>query len=233
MKTLIAYLVLAACGGAMLASAAPAAAANVTVGNFDAADCSPFNCNDSGTNVGQTMAYQEVYLGTAVGSRTFNQITFYADPNFNTPSVLGGSYNIIFGTTTAPLSSTAPLTLSNVATFANVTLSSAFPVTSSWTITGTPYTFSPAEGNLVMEVVAKNQDLVPNGSGNGYFWADTTSGNVGRGYQFTTRSSWEGLFTTGLVTTFSFASSAPGPVPGTGLAGLAALALAGLYARRA
>ena len=229
MKTLKAYLVLAACGGALLASAAPAAA-DVTVGNYDGGNCYPFNCNDSGASVGQTMAYQEAYLGTALGSLTFNQITFYAnpDPDFPTPNVLGGSYVISFGTTTDPLSGSAPVTLSNVATFASFTESSALPVGSSWSITGTPYTFSTADGNLVMQVVATGQDLVPNGFGNGYFWADYTGSDVTRGWQYTDSDPWNGLDTGALVTTFS---AAPGPVPGAGLAGLAALALAGLYAR--
>jgi hypothetical protein len=226
---LILALGIAAGGMALLVSAAPAAAASVTVGNKDGGNCYPFNCNDSGTNVGQTIAYQEEYLGTAVGSLTFSKITFYAYP-YLTPYVLGGSYDISFGTTTAPLSSSAPVTLSNVATFADFSVSPAFPVTSSWTITGALYSFNPTEGNLVMEVVATNQDLVYNGDGNGYFWADYTGSSVTRGYQYTVSGGWNGLTTGADVTTFSGV-----PEPSTWammLLGFAGLGFAGYRASR-
>ena len=36
-------------------------ASSVTVGSMDGGNCYPFMCNDSGTNVGQSIDYQEAY----------------------------------------------------------------------------------------------------------------------------------------------------------------------------
>ena len=122
----------------LLTSALPAYA-SVTIGNNENGNCYPFNCNDSGTSSGQTIDYQEVYLGSAVGALSFNKITFYAQPS-TSPDVLGGTYSISFGTTTDPLSATAPVAISNRATFANFTVSPAVPVGFSWTISGASLT---------------------------------------------------------------------------------------------
>ena len=184
---------------AFAASAMPAAA--VTVGSYDSGNCYPFSCNDSGTSVGQSIDYQEMYLGTAVGSITIHSLTFYSWPGGNTPSLLGGTYDITLGTTTEPMGSGYPIALSNVATFDDLTISSAQPITSSLTFNGAPYTFDPSSGNLVMEVVVTNQDNVPNGSGNGYLWADYTGSVVSRAYDITNVGVGGG--TGALVTTFN------------------------------
>ena len=46
----------------------------------------------------------------------------------------------------------------------------------------TPFTYNPANGDLILEVIVSNQDNVPNGSGNGYNWADYTGAQVTRAY---------------------------------------------------
>jgi hypothetical protein len=184
---------------AFAATSLPAAAQ--TVGSFDSGNCYPFNCNDSGAATGQSIDYQETYISSAfAGPLTINSITFFAWPGPAT-QVLGGTYDITFGTTTSPLLTNGPLALSNVATFYDATLT-ATSVPTSYTINGTPYSYNPASGNLVMEVVVTNQDNVPNGSGNGYFWADYTGAVVSRTYNLG-GTGFQGGGTGAIVTDFN------------------------------
>jgi PEP-CTERM motif len=210
------------------ASALPASA--LTVGSKDSGNCYPFNCNDSGSNVGQSFDYQEMYLGTAVGAITINQISFQAWPFGNTPALLGGSYDITLGTTFSPLGSVGLVPLNNVATFDNVTISSAHGISNYLTFNGVAYAFNPlTEGNLVMEVVVNNQDNVPNGSGNGYLWADYTGADVLRAYMIGS-GGVTGQTTGALVTTFNGV-----PEPSTWammMLGFAGLGFAGYRASR-
>jgi hypothetical protein len=49
---------------------------SVTIGNFNTANCYPFMCNDSGTNVGQSIDYERVFGGASFGGAvTINAIT--------------------------------------------------------------------------------------------------------------------------------------------------------------
>jgi hypothetical protein len=186
-----------------LAASAASASAGVTVGSEDGGNCYPFTCNDSGTNVGQTMDYQEIYLGTAVGAITINSLTFYPWPTGNTPQLLGGTYDITLGTTTTALGTPGfPIPLSNIATFDDVTVSSAMTLSAPLTFHGAAYAFNPSEGNLVMEVVVTNQDNVPNTGTNGYLWADNTGSDVMRAYEIATQGG-VGQTTGALVTTFN------------------------------
>jgi hypothetical protein len=55
-------------------------------------------------------------------------------------------------------------------------------VGTTYSFTGTPYSYTPSDGDLVMEVLVDNQDNVPNGASNGYSWADYTGTDVLRAY---------------------------------------------------
>jgi hypothetical protein len=195
---------------------ASGANAQVTVGTFSGGNCYPFLCNDSGTSVGQSIDYQQVYSSSAFSTpTTFDGITFYDFPAIPGP-VIAGNYDITFGTTTAALGSGYPVALSNVETFYDGTLSAGSGGT--YTIDGAPYSYNPADGNLVMEVVVTNQANVPNGSGNGYFESDTSGTDMSRAYLITGQGGVADG--TGLVTTFDVPEPAAWALMLTGFAGL-------------
>lgn len=215
-------LVAVAVGLAMAGVVQPASA--VTVGSFDSGNCYPFNCNDSGTSLGESIDYQQIYDASAVGSITFDQITFFSWPYVAPFAVLSGDYDITFGTTTSAVGSGYPISMSNTATFFNGALGG--PIGSTYSITGTPYSYNPTDGNLVMEIVVTNQANVPNGSGNSYFWADYTASDTTRAYLLTGYGTYSG--TGALVTEFT--SAVPEPESYAML--LAGLGLLGLVTRR-
>jgi hypothetical protein len=198
----------------------------VTVGNGDTGNCYPFMCNDSGQSSGPSLEYQQVYASSAFpGSIVISAVTFYQYPG--TPEVVvNGNYDISFSTTSAPVGGLSGTLANNVgsnsATFYNGSLGGAF--SGSFTITGTPFTYNPAGGNLLMDVYVTNQAIVPNGSGNGYNAADDSGSATSRVYAFD-GSGVGNVDGTGLVTTFS-GTNTPEPfmiLPlGAGILGLLA-----------
>jgi hypothetical protein len=94
----------------------------------------------------------------------------------------------------------------------------------SWSFNITPFTYNPANGDLLLEVVANNQTILANGNGNGYLEADNSFAVTNRAYCVTNLgcSSNDGV---GLVTTFSTGSTVPEPstflMLGSGILGLA------------
>ena len=209
------------------ASALPASA--VTIGNMGGGNCYPFTCNDSRTSVGQSMDYQEIYLGSAVGPITISRISFQSYP-LGTPELLGGTYDITFGTTTSTLGTGYPVPVSNGETFREVTVSSAQSIGNYLSFSGTPYTFDPlTEGNLVMEVVVTNQDNVCNGCGNGYLWADYTGSLITRAYEIGGQG--PAPYTTGALVT-SFNGVPEPPAWAMMMLGFAGLGFAGYRASR-
>lgn len=183
---------------ALLAGAS--ASASITVGTPNNGNCFPFNCNDSGVSSGQSIDYEQIFSSTAFSTTTtFNQITFNAFVGAGNGSVISGNYDITFGTTTQALGSGYPLTLSNTQTFFDGALSSSGAPT--FSVNGSSYTYNPADGNLVMEVLVTNQANVPNGSGNSYFQADGSGSVMSRAYLITGAGGIsDGV---GLVTTFN------------------------------
>jgi hypothetical protein len=73
----------------------------------------------------------------------------------------------------------------------------------------TPFTYDPTLGNLLLEIIVTNQDLVANGSGNGYNESDDTGSVTSRAYCLTGIGCVADA--TGLVTTFDVVSSVPEP----------------------
>jgi len=70
----------------------------VTVGSYDSGNCYPFICNDSGTNVGPSIEYQQVFASTAfTGTTTINTITWYHYTVLPGDTLLGGTYNLSLG----------------------------------------------------------------------------------------------------------------------------------------
>ena len=94
-------------------------------------------------------------------------------------------------------------------------------------LSGFSFTYDPAGGNLLIEVVVNNQDNVPNGSGNAYNAVMNESGILSsRAYCLST--GFCNADDTALVTTFSTSSTVPEPgtlvMFGSGLLGLAGIA---------
>jgi hypothetical protein len=167
---------LAASAVAMVASlltTAPALAD--TVGIANSSNCAPFGCS-----VGGNWNYYQIYSASAFsGPITFDQITF-----FNTvhPGLtLYGNYAISFAVTSDPVGVTHLPALSNEASFFNGAFGyanlggSSDPIPSTISITGTPYSYDPSSGNLVLEVIATGQPHPYAGLSAQYLNADDTA----------------------------------------------------------
>src|SRR5271154_4613396 len=74
-------------------------ATSVTVGNYDSGNCYPFMCNDSGTNTGVSIDYQQAYNSAAFsGAINVNSISWYYASVFGgNDTVLGGNYSFYWG----------------------------------------------------------------------------------------------------------------------------------------
>ena len=208
----------------------PAMAAPITIGVNNSGNCYPGLCNDSGTNVGPSIDYQQVYTSSAFsGVTSINAITFYFDNAFSgTSNILSGNYTISLGYTNKLVNGLSNNLASNILGSLTLFLSTAQTGSNSAnpsiSIIGTPFTYDPSLGNLLLEIDVTNQANVPNGSGNGFFEADETGLSTSRVWCLKATNCVPDA--TGLVTTFD-AVAVPEPVTlslfGVGLAGAAAL----------
>jgi hypothetical protein len=154
-KSLAAGVIAAAAAAAM---SVPALAATVTIGTGApgySGNCYPFSCF-AGDYGGST--FQEIYSGSAFGGPVkIDSASFF----FSGSGAFGGngemdsaSYHVTFWT-----SSLAPGGLTNIGAL-NVgaqigdfgTVSFGGPMPSTLTISGAPFLYNPAAGNLVMQV---------------------------------------------------------------------------------
>jgi hypothetical protein len=200
---------------------------SVTVGSPNDGNCYPFMCNDSGTSSGVSIVYQEAYNSSAFpGPMTIESLGFGHYP-VGPSTILGANYLFLLDYSPNGLGLSSNL-LSNF-TGTNTQFFASLFVPPGGTdfgnmlvIKGAPFNFDPSLGDLLLTVFATNQDLVPNQSGNGYNWADSTGTDVIRAFTFGGSLDGPGAETDALVTTFN-----PVPEPGTllllgtGLAGLA------------
>jgi len=214
----------------VLLSATTLFAAPFTIGSMDAGDCYPFMCNDTGTNLGPSIMFQEAYNSSSFpGSVTIRSLQFQFWPNAGPAVVLGGTYNFSLGYSAVGLALGSTLS-SNF--MGSPTAVGTFTIPAGGTNFGTlltfnlstPFAYNPATADLLLEVDVTNQDIVPNSGTNGYNWADLTGTEVTRAYCATNIGCFGGA-TEALVTTFN-AVPEPGTLVmfGSGLIGLAGIA---------
>jgi len=203
-------------------------AASITVGSMDSGNCYPFMCNDSGTNVGQSFDYQEAYVSTAFsGPFTVSSMSWSYWPLGGPAVVLGGNYTFYWGYSAVGLGLGIPLA-SNYSGSPNLIGTATVPAGGQnfgtvLTLSGfSPFTYNPANGDLILEIVVNNQDNVANTGANGFNWADYTGTQVVRAY-CETNVGCTGATTGGLVTTFNSTVPEPGTLMmfGSGIIGLA------------
>jgi hypothetical protein len=228
---------IATVGVCIALSMAASAQAGVIIGTADTGNCYPFLCNDSGTDVGQSIEYQQVYTSTAFsGPISITQLTFYqifAAQFGGSTTVLDGNYQISLSTTSAPVNGLSTNLASNIGAdntlFFNGNLG-GMSVNPSLNITGGPFNYDPSKGNLLVDIFVTNQANVPNGSGNGYNDADSTGSVTSRAYFLAGSTQFGNADSVGLVTGFNVASI---PEPsGFVLAGTALIAGLGVSLRR-
>jgi hypothetical protein len=214
-------------------SMATMAFADITVGSHDGGNCYPFMCNDSGTDVGVSIDYQQAYTSTAFsGSTTISSISYYfADEFGGADVVLGGNYSFYWGYSAVGLALTddLPSNFSGSPTFLGTTSIPAGGTTYGAILTFSgfsAFTYDPSLGDLIIEIVVDTQDNVPNFSGNGYNQADYTAIDTVRAYCLTSVGC-TGAVPGALVTTFGTTTTTPEPgtmaLLGTGLIGLAGM----------
>jgi PEP-CTERM motif len=222
--TLKALLLLVVLSGGVLLHA------DVTVGTYNSGNCYPFMCNDTGTNVGPSIDYQQVYASSSFsGVTTITDLTFYYAAQFGGNALaIGGAYTFEwgYGGTVNGLSTNLG---SNYTSGPFVIGTATIPVggvndNPSITFNGFSFTYDPSLGNLLLEIVVNNQDIVGNGSGNGYNEADTTGAVTSRAYCLGGTINTCFADANGLVTTFSTGTTVPEPgtlvMLGSGIIGL-------------
>lgn len=220
MKTTIKSLILLS----LLSAGTLLHAGSLTVGTYDNANCYPFTCNDSGTNMGVTMDYQQVYASSQftsppnkydINSISFNLAAFFEGNNL----LLGGTYTLEWG---YAVSGSLNNLSTNLASNYNYILggpnlirsftvpAGGFNFGSSLTfpLNGYQFAYNPKLGNLLLEIIATGQTNVPNGSGNSYLEGDDTGSVTSRAYCI---GNGGGCFADsfGLVTTFDYAAPTP------------------------
>ena len=181
MKLRVAVLVLV---GLVALSPTGVFASSLTIGSMDSGNCYPFLCNDSGSSVGVSMDYQQAYAASSFsGPMNITGITYEFDPNTGGSAyILGGAYDLYWGYSSVGLNLT-----SNFA--ANYNGGSTYLGSGSggfnfgqFLTANVNFNYDPGQGDLLLEWVVSNQDNVPNGSGNGYMWADYTGSVTTRAY---------------------------------------------------
>ncbi len=204
-------------------------AVSVTVGSYDSGNCYPFMCNDSGTSSGVSIDYQQAFNSAKFsGPINITTISWENYPFVAGDYILGGSYDFYWGYSAVGLglSSNLASNYNGAATYLGTGIGgfNSGPVLTLFL--GTGFTYDPSLGDLILEIVVNDQDNIPNGTGNGYNWADYTGTDTNRAF-CVTNSGCYGASLGGLVTTFGGTPAVPEPgtlvMFGSGILGLAGM----------
>ena len=218
-------------------------ASTVVLGNppmLSTGNCDPFGC-PSFIGLG---TYQQVYLSSAFpGTIDISGLTFYDNQVFNGGLPAGGTYTISFAYSSYDpgdlnLASPSNNITSGNQTFFTGTLPGLTPEPGGdfLTITGNPFVYNPAIGNLLMTVTVTN----PSNPGAALYLNEAQCGPKTACPSGDTVVSGDVYFGTsvngnaqgGLVTGFDYTSLVSTPEPGSMLLVLTGAALVGFKLRR-
>jgi hypothetical protein len=160
---------------------------STTVGTAtpNAGNCIPFNCNVAGQIA--NVDYQNAYSAAAfAGPLSISSLTFYNWTLGGNTLVIGGTYSVFISTTTAVFNGLSTNLASNRGgdwtSFGSFTAGTdTFP---SITIAGTPFSYNPGNGNLLVEIFGLGQANVCNGCGNSYMQVDNSGTVMGRAAEY-------------------------------------------------
>jgi hypothetical protein len=213
--------------GLALALVGATASAQVTVsGPSNGPNCFPFSCKSEDPTYTGTR-YQQVYASAAfAGPLSITDLTFFREID----GVLStGSFDIYLSTTSAPVDGLNPTDLdanlgATTSLFGSYTIGGAAPP--ELTFVGTPYSYDPTAGNLLVDFRVTSMVFAPRLSA--AYWvgrAGPSGGNYSRAHDFGTQTAgW------GLDTRFGGVTAVPEPGALALLGG--GLLVLGLIARR-
>jgi hypothetical protein len=167
MKSLCAAVLLAV--SASLLTATPAHA-TVIVGPIDGGSCAVFGCNVAGITVGESIHYQQIYSSTAfAGPINIGSLTFYNSFPEYAGDRLGGDYIFHLSTAAVTVGTMSANLADNIGADNALFFSGGIGTGSlAFTLTGTPFYYDPALGDLLLDIVVNNQEFVLNDGNNGY-----------------------------------------------------------------
>ena len=153
----------------------------LTVGTFINSTCIPLLCNTTNFFLNVPVSNlddQQVYAsGSFAGPTSISSLTFYYDPTRGGSSlVINANYSVYLSTTSAVVNALDGVNLANNRgsdwTFFG-TFASGTDTNPSITMTGTPFSYDPANGNLLVEIIGTGQIVTGNVQGvNGYIQVD-------------------------------------------------------------
>jgi hypothetical protein len=167
----------------------------MTAGTADTSNCIPFLCNTTDFFLKVPVSnvdYQQVYaVSTFAGPTSISSLTFYYDSSRGGWStVISGTYSVYLSTTSAVVNALDGVSLANNRGFDWTFfggLSSGNDTNPFITVSGTPFSYDPAKGNLLVEIIGSGQIVTGNVLGvNGYIQADDNGVLISRAVEYST-----------------------------------------------